>query len=75
MAVIQDRRSPQAPADGGRVAAATGRGRSRCRSRRLRHRVWALLNAQALLSGTALPLGGVLPAEDDRRRLAARQAG
>jgi len=71
MAVIQDRRSPQAPADGGRVAAATGRGRSR----RLRHRVWALLNAQALLSGTALPLGGVLPAEDDRRRLAARQAG
>ena len=70
MAVIQDRRSPQAPADGDRAAAATGRGR---RSRRPRHRLWALLNAQALLSGTAMLPGGVLPAEDDRRRLAARQ--
>jgi hypothetical protein len=40
----------------------------------MRHRIWALLNAQALLSGTAVTPGGVLPAEDDRRRLAARQA-
>ena len=71
MAVIQDRRSPQAPAAGGRPAAATDRG---SRGRRPRHRLWALLNAQALLSGTAMPPGGVLPAEDDRRRLAARQA-
>ena len=71
MAVIQDRRSPQAPADGDRVAAATSRDR---RSRRLRHRLWALLNAQALLSGTAGTPGGVLPVEDDRWRLAARRA-
>ena len=48
-----------------------GRGR---RGRRPRHRLWALLNAQALLNGTAMLPGGVLPAEDDRRRLAARQA-
>jgi hypothetical protein len=70
MAVIQDRKAPQAPAEGDRAAAATERGRRR----RPRHRLWALLNAQALLSGTAMPPGGVLPAEDDRRRLAARQA-
>jgi hypothetical protein len=70
MAVIQDRRSPQARADGDRAAATDGGPRSR----RPRHRLWALLNAQALLSGTAMPPGGVLPAEDDRRRLAARQA-
>lgn len=69
MAVIQDRKAPQAPAEGDRAAAATDSGR-----RRPRHRLWALLNAQALLSGTAMPPGGVLPAEDDRRRLAARQA-
>jgi hypothetical protein len=71
MAVIQGRRAPQVPEADGRAAAATGRGR---RGRRPRHRLWALLNAQALLSGTAVPPGGVLPAEDDRRRLAARQA-
>jgi hypothetical protein len=71
MAVTQDRRAPQAPEAGNRAAAAAGWGR---RGRRSRHRLWALLNAQALLSGTAVPPGGVLPAEDDRRRLAARQA-
>jgi hypothetical protein len=71
MAAIQDRRAPQAPAADDRAAAATGRGH---RGRRPRHRLWALLNAQALLSGTAMPPGGVLPAEDDRRRLAARRA-
>jgi hypothetical protein len=71
MAVIQDRRAPQVPVAGDRAPAATGRGR---RSRRPRHRLWALLNAQALLNGTAMPPGGVLPAEDDRRRLAAWRA-
>jgi hypothetical protein len=71
MAAIQDRRAPQVPEAGGRAAAATDKGH---RGRRPRHRLWALLNAQALLSGTAMPPGGVLPAEDDRRRLAARQA-
>ena len=71
MAVIQDRRAPQAPAPGDRAPAPAG---GRRRSRRAGHRLWALLNAQALLSGTAMPPGGVLPAEDDRRRLAARRA-
>jgi hypothetical protein len=32
-----------------------------------------LLNAQALLSGTAGIPGGIIPIEDDRRRLAARR--
>jgi hypothetical protein len=71
MAVIQDRRAPQIPAAGDRAPAPAGRRR---RSRRAGHRLWAVLNAQALLNGTVMPPGGVLPAEDDRRRLAARQA-
>jgi hypothetical protein len=70
MAVIQDRRAPQGPAAGDRAPAPAGRRR---RSRRARHRLWAVLNAQALLNGTAGTPGGVLPAEDDRRRLAARR--
>jgi hypothetical protein len=32
-----------------------------------------LLNAQGILSGAAGIPGGVIPAEDDRRRLAARR--
>ena len=71
MAVIQDRRAPQVAAAGDRAPASAGRRR---RSRRAGHQLWALLNAQALLSGTAGTPGGVLPAEDDRRRLAARRA-
>jgi len=71
MAVIQDRRTRQIPAAGDRAPAPAGRRR---RGRRAGHRLWAVLNAQALLSGTAGTPGGVLPAEDDRRRLAARQA-
>ena len=71
MAVIQDRRAPQLPAAGDRAPAPAGRRR---RGRRAGHRLWALLDVQALLSGTAGTPGGVLPAEDDRRRLAARRA-
>jgi hypothetical protein len=71
MAVIQDRRAPQVAAAGDRAPASAGRRR---RSRRAGHRLWAVLNAQALLSGTAGIPGGVLPVEDDRRRLAARRA-
>ena len=71
MTAIQDRRVPQLPAANDRPPAPATRQRP---SRRMRHRIWALLNAQALLSGTAVTPGGVLPAEDDRRRLAARQA-
>jgi hypothetical protein len=70
MAVIQDRRAPQVAAADDRAPAWAGRRR---RSRRAGHRLWALLNAQALLSGTAGTPGGVLPVEDDRRRLAAPQ--
>ena len=70
MAVIQDRRAPQLPAAGDRAPAPAGRRLSR----RAGHRLWAVLNAQALLSGTAGTPGGVLPEEDDRRRLAARRA-
>jgi len=71
MTVIQDLRAPQLPAADDRAQAPVGRQRP---SRRMRHRMWALLNAQALLSGTVGTPGGVLPVEDDRRRLAARRA-
>jgi hypothetical protein len=37
-------------------------------------RLWALLNAQALLDGTAGTADGGLLSEDDRWRLAARRA-
>jgi len=72
MAVTQDRSAPGVSAADDRAPAAAG---SRRRIRRAGHGLWALLNAQALLSGTAATPGGVLPAEDDRRRLAARQTG
>jgi len=70
MAVIQDRRAPQVPAAGDRAPAPA----ARRRRSRAGHRLWAVLNAQALLNGTAGTPGGVLPVEDDRRRLAARRA-
>lgn len=57
--------------------ASTGSGR-RSRGHRAGHRagprLWALLNAQALLNGTAGTPGGVALIEDDRRRMAARRA-
>jgi hypothetical protein len=34
-----------------------------------------LLNAQALLDGTAGTPGGIVPIEDDYRRMSARRAG
>lgn len=71
MAVTQPwRASPPRAADG-RASAASGRSN---RSRRAGPRLWALLNAQALLNGAAATPGGVAPIEDDRRRMAARQA-
>jgi hypothetical protein len=76
MAVIQSRSAPRAAAADDRPSAASGgRSRSRrgCRSRRVGHQLWALLNAQALLSGTAGIPGGIIPIEDDRQRLAARR--
>jgi hypothetical protein len=71
MAVIQSWRASRARAADGRAPAASGR---RSRSRRAGPRLWALLNAQALLNGAAGAPGGVAPIEDDRRRMAARQA-
>jgi hypothetical protein len=68
MAVIQIWRASQVRADDGRVSTAGGR---RSRSQRAGSRLWALLNAQALLNGAAGTPGGVLT-EDDRRRMAAR---
>jgi hypothetical protein len=76
MVVIQSRSVPRAAAADDRPPALSGgcsRSRRVRRSRRVWHRLWALLNAQALLSGTAVVPGGVLPIEDDRRRLAARR--
>ena len=76
MAVIQSRNAPRAATADDRPPAASGghsRSRRGRRSRRVGDRLWALLNAQALLSGTAGIPGGIIPVEDDRRRLAARR--
>ena len=43
------------------------------RSRRLGRQLWAILNAQALLTGTAGGRGDVAVVEDDYQRLAARR--
>jgi hypothetical protein len=72
MAVTQIWRASRIRAADGRASTASGR---RSRSHRAGHRLWALLNAQALLNGTAgLPPGGVALIEDDRWRMAARRA-
>jgi hypothetical protein len=47
---------------------------SRSRNHRAAVRLWALLNAQALLNGTAGSLDGGALSEDDRWRMAARTA-
>jgi hypothetical protein len=71
MAVTQIWRASRMRAAGGRASTASGR----CsRSHRAGHRLWAMLNAQALLNGTAGTPGGVALIEDDRRRMAARRA-
>jgi len=56
---------------GRRAPAAGGR---RGRSHRVGLRLWALLNAQALLDGAAGTPDSVTMIEDDRRRMAARRA-
>jgi hypothetical protein len=70
MAVTQIWRASRVRADDG--GAPTARGR-RSRSRRAGPQLWALLNAQALLTGAAGPQGGAGLIEDDRRRMAARR--
>jgi hypothetical protein len=69
MAVTQIWRASRVRADDERASTASGR-----RSRRAGHRLWALLNAQALLNGAAGTQGGVGLIEDDRRRMAVRRA-
>jgi hypothetical protein len=71
MAVTQIWRASRIRAAGGRAPAARGR---RSRGHRAGPRLWALLNAQALLNGAAGTPGGVALIEDDRRRMAARRA-
>jgi RimJ/RimL family protein N-acetyltransferase len=56
---------------GGRASTAGGRG---SRSYRAGLRPWTLLNAQALLSGTAGTPDSAALVEDDRQRMAARRA-
>jgi hypothetical protein len=71
MAVSQIRRASRIRAADGRASMTSGR---RSRSHRAGLRLWALLNAQALLNGAAGTAGGVALIEDDRRRMAARRA-
>jgi hypothetical protein len=70
MVVTQIQRAFRVRADDGRASTASGR---RSRSRRAGPRLWALLNAQALLNGAPGTQGGVGLIEDDRRRMAARR--
>jgi hypothetical protein len=71
MAVTPIWRASRMRAADGRASAASGRP---SRSRRAGPRLWALLNAQALLNGTARTPDGVALIEDDRQRMAARRA-
>jgi hypothetical protein len=70
MTVDQIWRTSRVRPDDGR-ASTPGSGRSR--GHRAGSRLWALLNAQALLNGGAGGTGGVDLIEDDRRRMAARR--
>ena len=69
MAGIQICRSSRIAAAGVRAPTASGKGRRR---RRAGLRLWALLNAQGLLNGTAGTPDGAAFIEDDRWRMAAR---
>ena len=71
MTVTQIWRASRIRADDGRASTVNGR---RSRSHRAGPRLWALLNAQALLNGAAGTPCGVALIEDDRRRMAARRA-
>jgi hypothetical protein len=66
MAVTQIWRGSRVRADDGGASAASAR---RGRGHRAGLRLWALLNAQALLNGAAGAPGGVAQVEDDRRRM------
>jgi len=64
-------RAPAPAAQAGTSTVPGGRGR---RSRRLGTRLWSLLHAPALLAGGVSGPGDVTYIEDDRVRLAHRQA-
>jgi hypothetical protein len=71
MAVTQIWRASRMRAADGRASTASGR---RSRNHRAGPRLWALLNAQALLNGAAGTPSSAALIEDDRRRMAARRA-
>jgi hypothetical protein len=71
MAGTQIWRASRVAAAGGRASARSGGG---SRRHRAGVRLWTLLNAQALLNGTAGTSDGAVPLEDDRGRMAARRA-
>jgi hypothetical protein len=71
MAGTQIWRASRVAAAGGRASARSGRG---SRRHRAGVRLWTLLNAQALLNGTAGTSDDAVPLEDDRGRMAARRA-
>jgi hypothetical protein len=71
MAVTQIWRASRIRAADGRASTASG---TCSRSHQAGHRLWALLNAQGLLNGTAGTPGAAALIEDDRRRMAARRA-
>jgi hypothetical protein len=71
MAVNQIWGASRTCAAGGRASTAAGRPNP---SDRTGSRLWALLNAQALLSGAAGNPAGTALIEDDRGRMAARRA-
>jgi hypothetical protein len=70
MAGTQIWRASRIGTAGGRASAGSGR---RSHSHRAGHRLWTLLNAQALLNGTAGTPDGAARIEDDRWRMAARR--
>lgn len=72
MTVTQSLRAPKVATADGPGSAMSGR---RSRGHRAGTRLWVLLNAQALLNGTAGTLGGGgALSEDDRWRTGARRA-
>jgi hypothetical protein len=71
MAGTQIWRASRVGTAGGRASAGSGRPSP---SHRAGLRLWTLLNAQALLNGTAGTPDGVVPTENDRWRMAARRA-
>jgi hypothetical protein len=71
MTITQSWRAARARTVPGRASAVSGR---RSRDHRAAVRLWALLNAQALLNGTAGTLDGGGLSEDDRWRMAAPRA-